>query len=414
MNTVRKNFILGVLSESLWGLGLGFYMPATLLNLALVDLGGSAVLAGLLIAIFATGINLPQAFSALILPPRFSDPPKAALLHIPALLGPLVSGSAFVIFPVSDPHSRLVCFLAGFTLFSVGIGLVVPHWITAISRSLPEKIRGRYFGTSFFASGLCATSTGWLGNYWASRGGLEWGYATCFLIAVPFMVLSLVVLSRLKPIAARPQAPPPGAWKKSFLLLNRKLLEPGPFRVGLLLVFFMILVASCGNLLTVYLREKMKVEAYWFQLFSPALSLGGMAGCFFLGWLADRKGLRAAYQTAFTAGLLTMLLTFLTGTVVSTFCFAGLGFLEAAFPVLNLSLVLKLAMNKKDTSVQVGLFNTLMSPWNFLLPLAMGWLAAHLGYAWAFGLACVCCVAAFVLLLKARDLDGQGRAVKRG
>ena len=156
--------------------------------------------------------------------------------------------------------------------------------------------------------------------------------------------------------------------------------------MGLLLVFFMILVASCGNLFTVYLRQEVKVEASWFQLFSPALSLGAMGGSFLLGWMTDSKGLRAAYATAFTAGLISMILIHLSGKGYSAFSFAGIGFLESAFPVLNLSLVLKLATLKKDTSVQVGLFHTLMSPWNFLLPLAVGWLASRAGYAWVFAL----------------------------
>jgi len=410
MTIVKKNFILGIVSEAFWGAGFGLYMPPTLLNLALVDLGGSAVLAGFLVSIFATGINLPQAFSALTLPPKFSDPPRAALLHIPALLGPLVSGLSFLLIPASDPSARLVGFLSGFALFSFGIGLVVPHWVTGISRCLPEKLRGRYFGTSFFASGLCAASTGWLGARWVSQGGLEWGYACCFLSAVPFMVMSLVVLSFMKPVTARPKAQASGAWKKSFHLLSRKLQEPGPFRVGLALVFLLILVAASGNLFTVYLREVVKVEAGSFQFLAPALSLGAMAGAFLLGWLSDRKGLRIAYGVAFSAGVLSMLLISCQGIAFSTLAFGALGFLESAFPVLGLVLVLKLAVNR-DAPVQTGLFNTLMSPWNFLLPLAVGTLAARAGYSWAFTLGGVCCLAALGILWRYKDF-GKGKIAR--
>lgn len=408
MSIVKKNFILGIVSEAFWGAGFGLYMPPTLLNLALVDLGGSAVLAGLLVSIFATGINLPQAFSALTLPPKFSDPPRAALLHIPALLGPLVSGLSFLLIPASDPSARLVGFLSGFALFSFGIGLVVPHWVTGISRCLSEKMRGRYFGTSFFASGLCAASTGWLGARWVSQGGLEWGYACCFLSAVPFMVMSLVVLSFMEPVTARPKAQAPGAWKKSFHLLSRKLQEPGPFRVGLALVFLLILVAASGNLFTVHLREQVKMQAESFQFLAPALSLGAMAGAFLLGWLSDRKGLRIAYGVAFAVGSLSMLLISCKGIAFSALAFWALGFLESAFPVLGLVLVLKLAVNR-DAPVQTGLFNTLMSPWNFLLPLAVGALAARAGYSWTFALGGVCCLVALGILWRYKDFGKVGK-----
>jgi len=405
---VKKNFILGIVSEAFWGAGFGLFMPPTLLNLALVDLGGSAVLAGFLVSIFATGINLPQAFSALTLSPKFSDPPRAALLHIPALLGPLVSGLSFLLIPTSDPFARLIGFLSGFALFSFGIGLVVPHWVTGISRCLPEKLRGRYFGTSFFASGLCAASTGWLGARWVSQGGLEWGYACCFLSAVPFMVMSLVVLSLLKPMTGRPKAQAPGTWKKSFHLLSRKLAEPGPFRVGLVLVFLMILVAASGNLFTVYLREQVKMEASSFQFFSPALSLGAMAGSFLLGWLSDRKGLRVAYALAFAAGLVSMGSIFPQGMAFSTLSFVGLGFFESAFPVLGLVLVLKLAVNR-DAPVQTGLFNTLMSPWNFLVPLGVGILASHAGYHSVFLLGAGCSLVAFWILWRFGSFGKVGK-----
>jgi len=50
------------------------------------------------------------------------------------------------------------------------------------------------------------------------------------------------------------------------------------------------------------------VEASWFQVFTPVLTLGGMAGAYLLGHLADHKGVRAPNAIALVSGLLTLAL----------------------------------------------------------------------------------------------------------
>jgi len=367
-------------------------------------LGGSSTLAGLLAALFGAGLTLPQVFSALALPPRFTDPPRVVMIHLPALLGPLMVGLGFVFIPSNNPSGRLVLLLTGFALFSLGIGVVVPHWVGCVGRCIPERIRGRYFGSCFFASGFCATLSGALGSGWVDQGGLQWGYALCFLLAVPFMLSSLLVMLLFKPMTGPPRTPPPGAIWDSFHLMNRKLREPGPFRVGLALVLLMTLLSAPGNLFTVYLLEK-GVEPTWFRFFTPAMPLGAMIGAFCLGWISDHKGFRAAYAAAFSAGSAAMALVFFWGNPIApSLAFAGFGFLNTAFPVVNLVMILKLAGHQEST-VQQGLFNTLMSPWSLLAPILAGWLAARAGYPWVFGAAGFCGLMAFGLLLKNPGFD---------
>lgn len=407
MKQANKNFIVGVVSESLWGMGFGLFMPATQVCNALVSLGGSATLAGLLASLFAAGLTLPQIFSALALPPRFTDPKGVVWLHTPAVFGPLIAGLGFLLFPQDQPQARLQVLLAGFTLFSVGIGVVIPYWAGLISRCLPERIRGRYFGACFFSSGLCASVTGWLGARWVSQGGTAWGYELCFLLAFPLMVLSILTMFFFKPLTGRPEAPSPGAIWKSFHLMGRKLLEPGAFRIGLVMVFLLVAATAPLNLFTVLLR-KGGVGESWFEFFNPALSAGGMIGAFLLGWIVDHKGFRAAYAAAFAAGLVSMGLIFLHQTpLLPSLAYACMGFMNVAFPVVNLAYILKLG-GKKGSTIQTGLFNTLMGPWNFVGPLFAGWLAEKAGYGWAFGLAAACCLAAFAVLLRSKELDGKG------
>jgi MFS family permease len=408
MKPEQKNFWLGILHEGLWGTGFGFLTPITIVPLALVDLRQSAVVVGVFTAFFFGGMNLPQAFSALGLPPRFTEPKPLAWLHVPAILGPLVAGLGFFLTPQEPAIWRLAFLFTGFTLFALGIGMVVPHWLALIGRAIPEKIRGRYFGASFSASYLCATFTGWLASRWAAQGGLQWGYSLCFLSAVPFLIASLVVLTRLRPLVPMPAPPPPHALRNSLRLIKNRLAEPGPFRFFLMLVVLLIFTASSGSQFTVYLREVVHVETTWFQFFTPAMNLGTMAGAFLLGHLADRKGVRTAYTAAFLTGLTSLALVFLVPIqffyVLAFFC---LGCLIAAFMVINSVTILKIA-GQRESSIQTGIFNTLMMPWNFIAPLFAGWLAGHFGYAWCFSLSAACAIGALGILASRREWGVDG------
>jgi MFS family permease len=398
MKPERKNFWLGILHEAFWGAGFGFFLPATILSLALVDLGQSAKIVGVFTACFFGGMNLPQAFSALGLPPRFTDPKPLAWLHAPAISGPLVAGLGFLLTPAEWIAWRLAFLFIGFTLFALGVGLVVPHWMAFIGRAIPEGRRGRYFGASFSSSFLCSTVTVWLASLWADQGGLRWGYVLCFLAAVPFLAASVMILTRIKPLIPRPEPPPPQALRNSLRLIKNKLADPGPFRILVLLVVLLIITASSGSLFTVYLREVIHVEKIWFQIFSPAMTLGSMGGALLLGHLTDHKGVRTAYIAAFLFGLSSLVLIFLFKNVfLYVLAFSCLGCLVSAFMVINSVMILKIA-GQRESSIQAGFFNTLMAPWNFAALAFAGWLAGSVGYAWAFSLAAVCAIVALGVL----------------
>jgi MFS family permease len=403
MKPGRKNYWLGILHEALWGTGFGLFVPNTIISMALVALGQTAFVVGLFNAFFFAGIYLPQAFSALGLSPRFTNPKPLAWLHIPAILGPLGAGLGFFLTPQNLIAWRLTFLFAGFTLFALGIGIVIPHWIAFIGRTIPENFRGRYFGASFFASNLCSTFSGWLATRWAVQGGLEWGYAACFFSAVPLLAASILVLTRMKPLIPKPEPPPSKALRNSFRLMKERLEKSGMFRLGILLVVLMIFTASSGSLFIVYLEKVVNVEKSWLQFFTPAMTLGGMAVAFLMGFVADHRSIRSAYGIAFLNGLAALALVFFfRGPILNSLAFACLGCTVSAFSVVNSVLVLKMA-GPRESSIQTGFFNTLMGPWNFIAPLLAGWMASHFGYGWSFFLSAASAVGALCILATQKE-----------
>src|SRR3954468_15588750 len=120
MEQARKNFIIGVAHETVWGLSFGLTNPFTILPLALVDLGGSATLSGLLGALLLTSLSAPQFFSAMKLGPRFSDPKVCAWLHLPTVALMALAALTFTALPDSFASWRLPLFLIAFTGHYIG------------------------------------------------------------------------------------------------------------------------------------------------------------------------------------------------------------------------------------------------------------------------------------------------------
>ncbi len=422
MRPARKNFILGVIHEGFWGLGYGLIAPAVILSLALVDLGYSAFAIGWLIALFSAGTNLPQVFSALLLPPRFTEPKALAWLHAPAVVGPLVVGLGFLLLPSEFNTGRMVLLFTGFGLQILGTGIAVPHWIACMGRCIPRAERGRYFGISFFLSALTSTFSGWLGAHWAAQGGLHWGYAACFCLASPCFLVGAMILAWLEPLHAPPQALPPNALRSNLVSFFKKLTALRSFRAALILAILMVVVATPGNFFTVYLRKTMDVDVSWFQIFNPAASVGSMLGAFLVGHLIDRVNMRAAFLTSFSVALGALaLIFFLPQPPYPALAFACAGFFGSFVPVGTMTMILNLT-DKKESTVRIGLFNTLVVPFQLASPGIMGWLADKAGYEWIFFTAALACGAAFwILTVKAPfekttkgTLTCPARADKRG
>ena len=400
MNSARKNIIFGVAHETIWGVSFALMDPITTLQLALNDLGGRAELAGLLGGLLFALVNAPQMLSAFMFSPRWSDPRWCASLHLPALACTGLLAGLFYFFPDMDAHLKLRLYLLLTAGFFVLIGLVVPHWISLISRCVPEGVRGRYFAWCFSMANLGGIASGVLAAHWISLGGLKWGYAASFGLAFALQLGSVGLLALLTPLEGRHKAP--GALK-AFLSEQWKTVRHHKGFAAFAVIF--VLMQFCGApfaLFTDYLKER-GLETSWWGLFNGAKNLGGVLGSFIIGYLADHKGPRSGLYWAFiamAAALVIMPLTVHPGW--SAAAFFGGGFFNSAFPVVNLYLFMLLAA-PGETSSFTGTFSTLTSPAVFIAPWLIGLLAARVSYNAAFGVSVAACAVAAVVLLRSKD-----------
>ena len=386
--TVRRNFILGVAHECLWGFAFGMTNPFTVAQQGLVDLGGDARMAGLLGALIFACLNGPQLLTAFLLPPRFSERWRLAVLHVPAIActaaAAAVGGGLFGLGPEAARAAWLAA-VAGHFLF---LGLVVPYWIACLGRLVPADIRGRFFGASFGLAALLGVGGGWLAQRWINGGGLEWGYAACFGAAVPLQVLSAALFGFTRPLG---EAPLPAGRLGAYLREQwGHLTGSRTFQVfGLFAVLMQVATAS-SSLFTPWLNTRGDAQALvaWT---TSAIQLGTVAGALLLGAMLDSSGPRRALGLAFAVFLAGLgWIAAPLSLKAATAAFFGPGFFNSAFPVVTTYLVLSLAPRGRQL-IYTGLFNSLMAPWAFFAPLALGWLAERHSYGAAFSVSAAAC-----------------------
>jgi MFS family permease len=160
----------------------------------------------------------------------------------------------------------------------------------------------------------------------------------------------------------------------------------------------MIVVGTPGNFFTVYLRQTVRVDISWFQIFNPAASVGSMLGAFLVGYLIDHVNMRSAFLTAFSMALASLtLIFFFPQPPYPALAFACAGFFGSFVPVGTMTMILNLT-DKRESTVRIGLFNTLMVPFQLFASGSMGWLAEKVGFEWIFLIAALACGAAFWIL----------------
>jgi predicted MFS family arabinose efflux permease len=402
---LKHNFTWSIIHEALWGFAFGLVSPWVLLPLALKALGGSARLGGLTAALVFTGQGLLQAWSAIRLRPRWSDPHRAAWLHAPAVASTCLAGLWMLLSGGLGPAWRL----AGLLLFATGhyffLGMLVPQWLACVTRCVPASHRGRYFGAIYFTGAVGGVLGGLLGPRLAGWGGVTLGFGLAFCLAGLAQAISASLVALYRPLAPRPKPHKGRVLPALAGLLSQARREPALGR-SLMLLVMLTLAAASYSLFTLALKERGVGEA-WFSGYAALFNLGGMAGSLALGWFCDHHGIRSAGRAAFLVLLATLALMLKPlPAAVGLAAFLGAGFYQAAFPVL--SNLMLLALGRREAPARAaGLVNTLLAPVTALAPFITGQIAGAWGYAAAFATAMALCLMGLGLISASPQLDKE-------
>ncbi len=293
----RWNFAVIVAEATFFMSGLAWADPSSVLPQFLGLLTPSTVIIGVIAVLQRLGWLLPPIFMAAVLGHR---PHRLPWLRWPVLLGrlPFFAFVAYLWLHGLDNPRVVIWFLViAYFGISLGNGLLGISWQDIIAKSIPSRLRGRFFASMQFAIAGAAFGVGFAVRWVLGPGHpyFPLDYTLLFTAMALFLTISIVacwmVREPIRPVLDRPQS------VRDILLGALPTLRERPAFRGL------VFVAALGFGISfslpfymVYARQVLNIAEDMAGIYIWAITIGGALASILWGYLNDRRGPRAVLR----------------------------------------------------------------------------------------------------------------------
>ncbi|HNY99949.1 MAG TPA: MFS transporter [Anaerolineaceae bacterium] len=405
------NFIVNVGDGSFFGFALGFTSFGTILPLFISNLTESAILIGLVPAIHNVGWQLPQLFTARWIASLRRLKGRMLFLttqeRIPFLFLALV---AWFLFPNHKNLTLIVTFIL-LVWQGLGGGFTANIWQILMSRVIPGKYRGRFFGVQSSAANLLSSVGAAAAGVILERFDSPLDFTILFSITTFLMVISWIFLSLTKEPAEGDESglatPPP------FMEMIRISLHKEPSFAWFLFYRMLYQFGTMSSAFyMVYAVRNLGFGEAAAGILTSVLLITAVIANPLLGWLADRwKRNGILVMGAVAAGLGSMLAwqapsgSWFFPVVVLQ------GIANVSYWTIGMAMTLDYG-EEEDRPAYVGLSNTMIAPATILAPIVGGWLADFGGYQLTFLVSAILSLAtAGIILAFVRDPHARVRGL---
>ena len=394
-----RNAALLALENAGFVVAITFVGTNTILPTFVTELGGSALLVGLLATCQSAGWLLPQLVGAGLVAGK---PRMLPYILIPLYVGRpafLVMAGLIILAGTRFPWLLLVALYVSLLGFYGTDGLASVPWYELVGKTVPPSRRGRMFGIAQVAGGLAGMGVGWLVGVVLRSPSLTFprNYAVLFALSGVVFLLNLLPFLFMKEPAG---APSPGStarhrsWREFTTSLLGIIREDRNF-VRLVVARLLLGLATASFPFYILFMDGLSASPGRLGLLTSAQVAGGLAGGLAVGWLADHVGTRTVIRWSAVAGALIpgvglamgalgsirgsgfealgVVLFFLMGMAGSTNMIGFMNYLLEVAPL-------------PARTTYVGLFNTLSGVVLVAPPLA-GWIVQAASYQLLFALA---------------------------
>jgi len=381
-------------------IGLAWADPVIVLPLFIHALAPSTILVGLVTTLQRLGYALPLLPMAAILGHR---PHRLPFLRWGVFFGRL----PFILFVIylwthglSSPVFAIAFMMFAFTAVSAGNGLVAVPWQDIIAKSIPSRLRGRFFGTMQFVTALGTFGVGFAVRWALGPDGPSFpvNYTLLFTLAAVFFTISTVgcavVREPIRPVLERPHS------LRQLIAGAVPLLRQRPeFRSLVAVAVLGFGLSMTMPFYVVYAKTELGVPEQMAGFYIWAAVLAGAPLSLLWGRINDHRGPRPVLRGACTLAFAPPVLALIVPAAAER---AGVSFpgLRTALPYLFAVVFLaggstwgslwmgtnnylyELATHQERPRY-IALLNTLAAP-RALFPLVVGWLLTLLSYRVVF------------------------------
>ncbi|MCX6044059.1 MAG: MFS transporter [Chloroflexi bacterium] len=401
---MQWNFIVNVWDEIFVFLGISLVSRETVMPVLVAHLTHSKLAIGLIPAIFALGMYLPQLLVA-----NFSERMRYKKPYIMWVSGPgerggyLLMGLTIWWLAPGSPTVALVLFFLFLAVSATCIGVAMPAWYDMIAKVIPTNRRGLFSGVGHSLGALASVIAAFFVGWVLERLAFPNNFALLFLAAFIAMSISWIGLSLTRE--------PPSTTVKAHMPLARYLRQlPVILRKDSNYLRYLLsrstiqLGTMASGFYVVYGIERFQIDGATVGLLTAALVGSAAIMNLVWGFVSDRRGHKLVLASSAFALVLAALIAWLaTSQVWLIATFILLGVYSAGDAVSSLNIILEFCA-PEDRPTYIGLTNTLLAPVLTLGPLLGGWLAMTTGYTGLFAAALLfACVGSVLMTLWVRE-----------
>lgn len=393
----KWNFAANLGDVMFFSLGLAFASMNTIVPVFIRQLGGSALIIGLVPALVQTGQMLPPLFAAPYVAPLERKLPFLLKATLGERLPWPILAIACIFFARDYPGPMLGITIVLLAIFGLAGGICVPAWMDIVTRVTPMRMRGKLFGWSGAISGLLGVGAGLAAERALAAFTYPYNFAFCFAAAGACMFLSFAALAALRepPVKDRVPSTPIFAFARRLPGLLR---GDRDFSIFIAVRILGALAAMATAFVAIYAVEQRGLPASIAGRFTAWMLGTQVITTPLFGMIADGRGYKSSFQFSLLCQVLAMGLSMVVTTTLGfSIVFALIGAATGLLFTTTLNMVVEFAPPSERVTY-LGLHGTLIAPATLLAPVIGGWLAEVGGYPLAFSVAAACGVSALAML----------------
>lgn len=377
----RRNALLNIFGESLWGLKANLVVPSVVLAVLLYQFGASPELIGAISAIEISMQLVPQMLGSYIFHSRARRKVQLVAWHYLVMLPfNLIMGILTFFASQMDPAVYRAAMLASFAGYIGAIGVVAASWVEYFLGTIYDaSIRGTVMGLSSFGASLAGTGgalfAGWLIRTLPGSDAYAWLYVLSWALGMISITMFLFIKDPGGANAPEVGRPTLAELRESLslslgianfrnYLVGRVLAVAGFSLIPFIAIFF---TSAAGG----GLSKDLVVSCF------SGYTVANAVGALTLGRLGDRFGHR--WGMLFGAGMQAVTLgiaVLVPGVVGCILTYVGAGLANSCGFVSHANLVMEMCPPNSNRVAHISIANLFIGIVGALAPLLSGWAVA--------------------------------------
>jgi MFS family permease len=385
---LKHNLIFNLLDGGLFGMALGFASFSAVLPLFVASMTDSATLIGLVPAIHSTGWLLPQLFTASHVS-RLRKYKRTVLMmtiheRVPFLGFAIVA----LLLPFIGRNTGLVLTFLLLIWQGLGGGFTANAWTSMISKIMPPESRGTFFGMQSGLANLFISMSAIGAGYLLDYLDAPWDFASCFLLAVVFFVVSWFALAKTREPEDTEKVIPEE--KTHFWVDAKKVLNRDKNFDWFLLARILSQFATMGfSFYIIYALREFNMTKIVSGYLIATLTISQTIANVGMGWIGDKVGHRMMLILGAIAAFLSAVLAWNAASIAWFYpIFFLTGIANVSIWTNSMSMTVDFG-NETERPIYIGLSQTLTAPATIIAPLIGGWVVDAAGFTPTFTISAI-------------------------